>query len=124
MADVRSATVDQQHQHGAEQQVSTQQDRTDATLTIDLEPQIDTREYRYFKAGPFIQGGDNRFDPSLCNMMESRREDEDDVVVEDGELATRYSSDVSPYGVWGRGNMRDWTVTRAQLCRRVKMRGP
>ena len=60
-------------------------------------------EYRYFKAGPFIQGGDNRFDPSLCNMMESRREDEDDVVVEDGELATRYSSDVSPYGVWGRG---------------------
>ena len=45
-------------------------------------------------------------------MMESRREDEDELVVEDGELATRYSSDVSPYGVGEGGNMRDWTVTR------------
>ena len=47
-----------------------------------------------------------RFDPSLCNMRESRRERTAPVVVDE------FPRDVSVYGVRGlAGNMEDWTST-------------
>jgi len=45
-----------------------------------------------------------RFDPSLCNMQESRRERSGPVVIDE------FATDVSVYGVRGlSGNLRDWT---------------
>lgn len=53
----------------------------------------------------------NRFDPSCCNMLESRRPGEDPRVPVD-EMERRFPADVSPYGVRGLGgNVRDWTAT-------------
>ncbi|MFC2171666.1 formylglycine-generating enzyme family protein, partial [Acidobacteriota bacterium] len=48
----------------------------------------------------------NRFDASLCNMNQSRRERNAPVMVDE------YPTDLSVYGVRGMGgNMRDWTST-------------
>ena len=53
----------------------------------------------------------NRFDPSCCNMADSRRPGENDMVaVED--MAARFPADVSACGVRGMGgNVRGWTST-------------
>ena len=53
----------------------------------------------------------NRFDPSCCNMTESRRPGED-VRVSVEDMESRFPADLSAYGVRGcGGNVREWTAT-------------
>jgi len=88
----------------------------DAVAYCDWRSAQDQREYRppteteWEKAARGVDGrwfpwGD-RFDPSLCNMVESQRERTTIAVVDE------FPTDVSVYGVRGMaGNMRDWTST-------------
>lgn len=63
----------------------------------------------------------NRFDPSCCNMVESRRKDEG-VTVRVEDIGTRFPTDVSAYGVRGMGgNIRDWTATRPDMDRDTRV---